>query len=178
VRHIDLGVVNGQVFCTVAAAGFDAEVAHRVRTGRWHHAGRIGYAWGVLQSLAGLEAREIRLEGEFGVREGPYLLAAVSNTGWYGGGIRIAPEASPDDGLLDCCLVRRASRFRVLQIFPRAYRGTHVRAPEVEVLRSSRLRLTVEGEWPVITDGEPAGTTPALFEVRPRTLPVLVPAVT
>ena len=80
-RRIDLGRVNGRVFCTVAAAGFDAEVAHRVRTGIWHHAGRFGYAWGVVRSLAALQAREVRLEGDFGTRSGRYLLAAVSNTG-------------------------------------------------------------------------------------------------
>lgn len=177
-RRIDLGTVNGRVFCTVSAAGFDAEVAHRVRTGVWHHAGRLGYALGVVRSLASLQAREAVLEGDFGRREGRYLLAAVSNTGWYGGGIRIAPDAAPDDGLLDCCLVREASRLRLLQLFPRAYRGGHVRYPEVEIVRTRELTVAVEGEWPVITDGEPAGSTPATFGVRQAALSVLVPAVT
>lgn len=176
-RRIDLGRVNGRVFCTVAAAGFDAEVAHRVRTGIWHHAGRFGYAWGVVRSLAALQAREVRLEGDFGTRAGRYLLAAVSNTGWYGGGVQIAPDASPDDGQLDCCLIAEASRLRLLRLFPRAYRGGHVDAPEVEMVRTRRLTATVDGTWPVITDGEPAGSTPATFEVLPGALSVLAPAV-
>ena len=174
VRRIDVGMVNDRIFCTVAAAGFDAEVAHRVRTGIWHRAGRTGYALGVIRSLAGLKARPVRLEGDFGRRDGRYLLAAVSNTGWYGGGIRIAPNAQPDDGLLDCCLVREISRVKLLRLFPRAYRGGHLRYPEVEIVRTRRLRVTVEGEWPIITDGEPAGSTPATFEAVPQALSVLV----
>jgi diacylglycerol kinase (ATP) len=176
VRRIDLGMVNDRVFCTVSAAGFDAEVAHRVRTGAWHHAGRLGYALGVIQSLATLRARRVRLEGDFGSREGRYLLAAVSNTGWYGGGVRIAPDAQPDDGLLDACLVREVSRLKLLRLFPLAYRGGHTRFPEVEIVRTRRLRVTVDGEWPVITDGEPAGSTPATFEVVAQALSVLVPS--
>lgn len=174
VRRIDLGMVNDRIFCTVAAAGFDAEVAHRVRTGLWHHAGRLGYALGVVRSLATLQARPVRLEGDFGYRDGRYLLAAVSNTGWYGGGIRIAPNARPDDGQLDCCLVSEASRIRLLRLLPLAYHGGHTRFPEVEIVRTRRLRVTVEGAWPIITDGEPAGSTPATFETVPQALSVLV----
>jgi diacylglycerol kinase (ATP) len=174
VRRIDVGMVNDRVFCTVAAAGFDAEVAHRVRTGIWHRAGRVGYVLGVIRSLASLEARLVHLEGEFGRRDGRYLLAAVSNTGWYGGGIQIAPNAQPDDGLLDCCLVREISRIKLLRLFPLAYRGGHLRYPEVEIVRTRRLRVTVEGQWPIITDGEPAGSTPTTFEVVPQALSVLV----
>jgi YegS/Rv2252/BmrU family lipid kinase len=172
-RRIDLGTVNGRVFCTVAATGFDAEVARRVRTGRWHHAGRFAYAGGVLGSLWTYRAAQLRLEGDFGVREGKYLLAAASNTGSYGGGIWIAPDARPDDGLLDCCLVREMPPLRMVRIFLRAYGGGHVRFPEVEMVRTRQLGVTADRPLPVITDGELAGETPATFGIVPMALQVI-----
>ena len=72
-------------------------------------------------------------------RDGRYMLCAVSNTGRYGGGVLIAPEASADDGLLDVCLIAHASRVRLLRILPAAYRGEHVRAREVEMLRAAAV---------------------------------------
>lgn len=172
-RQIDLGTVNGRVFCTVAGTGFDAEVARRVRTGRWHHAGRFGYAGGVLGSLWTYRAAALRVEGDFGVREGKYLLAAASNTGSYGGGIWIAPDARPDDGVLDCCLVREMPPLRMVRVFLAAYGGRHVRFPEVEIVRTRELRVTADRPLPVITDGELAGETPAIFGIVPMALQVI-----
>jgi diacylglycerol kinase (ATP) len=172
-RRIDLGAVNGRVFCTVAATGFDAEVARRVRTGHWHHAGRFAYAGGVLGSLWTYRAAQLRLEGDFGVREGEYLLAAASNTGSYGGGIWIAPDARPDDGMLDCCLVRPMPSLRRVRVFLAAYGGGHVRFPEVEIVRTRELRVTADRALPVITDGELAGETPAVFGIMPMALRVI-----
>ena len=172
-RRIDLGTANGRVFCTVAATGFDAEVARRVRTGHWHHAGRFAYAGGVLGSLWTYRAAQLRLEGDFGVREGEYLLAAASNTGSYGGGIWIAPDARPDDGMLDCCLVRPMPPLRMVRVFLAAYGGGHVRFPEVEIVRTRELRVTADRALPVITDGELAGETPAVFGIMPMALRVI-----
>lgn len=172
-RRIDLGVVNGEVICTVAAAGLDSEVAHRVRAGGWKYFGRFSYVAGVLRTMFSYQAAEMRLEGDFGVREGRYLLVAASNTGTYGGGIRVAPDSRSDDGLLDCCLIRDLSRLRLLRIFPTAYHGRHVLFPEVEIVRTSALRIEADRPVPIIADGEPAGQTPAEVTIRRLSLTVL-----
>lgn len=173
-RRIDVGTVNGIRFVTVAAAGFDAEVGLRTRAGLWRHAGRVGYMAAVAGAAFGYRARAFRLTGDFGIRDRRLLLCAVSNTGLYGGGIRIAPGSSPDDGLLDCCLVGAASPWRLLRLFPRAYRGGHVGQPEVEMFRSGTLRVETDVETPLIADGEPAGRTPAEFGMEAGAMEVIV----
>jgi diacylglycerol kinase (ATP) len=174
-RKVDLGVVNGRRFCTVAAIGFDSEVARRTRSGVAARLGRLAYPAGVVATLASYRAARLTLRGSFGAREGKYLMAAVSNTGRYGGGIHIAPDSSPDDGLLDCCLVGDVGRLRLLRIFPTAYRGRHVRFPEVEILRAATLEVESDRPLPIFADGEPAGETPAGFAIERLALTVIVP---
>ena len=117
----DLGLINGRVFLTVAATGFDAAVARRVHDGGFRIFGSRSYLAGALWMLPTWPAPRLRLRGDFGEREGPYLLAAAGNTPRYGGGIHMTPAASPHDGLLDCCLVRDLSRLRALALMQQTY---------------------------------------------------------
>jgi diacylglycerol kinase (ATP) len=118
-------------------------------------------------------APRLSLSGDFGVREGRYLLAAAANTSRYGGGIRIAPDASPEDGLLDCCLIHDLPRLRALRLLPTTYSGGHLRYPEVEVVRTRRLEIEADGPLTVVADGEIVGQGRAVVEVLPGALRVL-----
>jgi diacylglycerol kinase (ATP) len=168
--RVDLGSLNGAVFCTVAAVGFDAEVTRHVMRGGGRTAGRHAYLLGALQLLFRYPAPELRFEGDFGVRAGRYLLGAIANTARYGAGFRIAPGARVDDGLLDCVLVSDLPRWRALRLIPSIFRGAHLGRPEVEVVRTRELRVTSEGPCALAADGEFVGETPATMAVRPRAL--------
>jgi diacylglycerol kinase (ATP) len=173
--RLDLGTVNGEPFCTVAAIGFDAEVAEHVAAGGKRTAGRFAYLAGALAMLFPYRAATFRFEGDFGVREGPYLLGAAANTSRYGAGIRIAPGARADDGLLDLCLVRDLPRLTALRIIPGTYRGAHVRRPEVEMLRTASLRVSADRPMPVAADGEIVARLPVTLGVVPGALGLLRP---
>ena len=167
----DLGVVNGRVFLTVAATGFDAAVARRVHDGGFRLFGGGAYLAGALWMLPTWPAPTLRIRGDFGERKGPYLLAAAGNTTRYGGGIRMTPGASPHDGLLDCCLIRDLSRLRALALLPQTYSGTHGRFAEVEMVRTTRLEIEAEGGEVFMTaDGELMGESRAVIEVAPGAL--------
>lgn len=172
-RRIDLGVVNGRYFGTTAGVGFDADVATRTNRGAWRRAGRFAYLGGILTSLVAFRAPRLVVTAGPARRDGRYMLCAVSNTGRYGGGVLIAPDASADDGLLDVCLVAHASRLRLVRILPRAYRGEHVRAQEVEMLRAPAVEILSDAPLPIVADGEPAGMTPARISVERRALSVV-----
>jgi diacylglycerol kinase (ATP) len=173
--HVDLGELDGRPFCTVAGTGFDAEVARHVARGAHRGAGRWAYLVGALRRIMTYPAPRLRLEGDFGVREGRYLLAAFANTSRYGAGIRIAPGARADDGLLDCILVADLPRLTALRVLPSTYTGGHLRRPEVEVLRTAALRVEADRPVPLVADGEVLGELPAMVRVRPRALAVLTP---
>ena len=169
-RRIDLGVVNGRRFGTTAGIGFDADVATRTNRGAWRKAGRFAYVGGILASLVAFRAPHLLVTAGTQRRDGRYMMCAVSNTGRYGGGILIAPNASPDDGMLDICLIAHASRLRLLGILPAAYRGDHVKAREVEMLRAESVEVVADRELPLIADGEPTGGTPARITIERRAL--------
>lgn len=173
-RRIDVARVGGRVACTVVSTGFDAEVASRCRMGWWRHLGWLAYPVAAVTSLARLRPTPMVIEGDFGRREGHYVLAAISNTGIYGGGIRVAPDSSPDDGRLDCCLIRHMPRPKLVLLMLAAYRGRHVGFAEVEVVRSRSVRVTADG-LSVIADGESVGHAPFECHLEPGALQVLVP---
>jgi len=173
--RLDLGSVNGEPFCTVAAIGFDAEVDRHVAAGGKRTAGRFAYLAGALTMLFPYKAAGFRFEGDFGVREGRYLLGAVANTSRYGAGVRIAPAARADDGLLDLCLVRDLPRLTALRLLPSTFTGGHVHRPEVEILRTATLRVSADRPMPVVADGELVAELPVTVGVLPKALAMLLP---
>lgn len=178
-RRIDLGQATEKDgrrrrFCTVAGLGFDAEVARRVVAG-----GPVGgpgaYVYGILRTLFSYEPCPVRIEGEFGVFEDEVFLAATANTSMYGGGLIIAPEARPDDGLFSICLIRPVSRLQVLWLFRGVRSGAHIDHPAVSMHESPTLRITAPRPLQLFADGEPLATTPVTLEVLVDALDLIVP---
>jgi diacylglycerol kinase (ATP) len=110
----------------------------------------------------------VRLDGQ--VVDRRMFLVAVANGPSYGGGMRIAPHARPDDGLLDVCLVEHMSRLEVLKLVPKMYSAGHVGHPAVEFFRCGEVSLESAGTVRCQADGELAGELPARIRVHPRAL--------
>jgi len=154
-RRIDLGRVAGRSFCCVLGLGIDGEVSRKVRdTSRWLP-GRVAYAWATLSCLARFRAPWVHIEFDGGRFEGRVLLAALANSPLFGGGMSIAPAARLDDGWLDLVIVERVSLATALRVFPRIYRGSHVRHPAVQQHRFRRAILRSEPCRTFWADGEP-----------------------
>ncbi len=176
-REIDAGLAtNGEGrrrwFASAGGIGFDAQVAAAMSTRLGWQSGRAGYLLTTLSELRRFDNRSLRivLDGEpFECRA---LLVAIANGPYYGGGMRIAPDAAPDDGWLDLCVVGDVSRLTAIRELPNLYRGTHVRNPAVSVHRARRIEVTGDGATHAHLDGEPFGTLPLRVEVRPACLEV------
>jgi diacylglycerol kinase (ATP) len=95
------------------------------------------------------------VEHDGGVFEGRAMFAVVANLPSFGGGMRIAPEARIDDGLLDLVVVRAIPRLTLLTVFPKVYFGRHVTHPAVTILRTRRVALTVDRALTMYGGGEP-----------------------
>jgi diacylglycerol kinase (ATP) len=100
----------------------------------------------------------------------------VANGRYLAGGMKICPEAEPDDGLFDVLLIGDVSKRDLVVTLPRIYRGTHLPHPKGELLRGREVVVESPEPLPVQLDGEQPGTTPVRFEVVPRALRVRVPA--
>jgi diacylglycerol kinase (ATP) len=160
-------------FAGVLGAGFDALVNERAN-GWTRPRGRPKYVAAMLRELPVFHPRRysIVLDGQqVGTAA---MLVAVANAASYGGGMRVAPQARLDDGLLDVMVVEPMSRARFLSIFPRVYAGTHVRDPRVNVRRGRWVTLDAPGIV-AYADGERIGPLPLTCDVVPGALVVLAP---
>lgn len=173
VRQIDVGRAGEALFAGVASFGLDGEATRFAaeRTRRLRGSLLYGYAaLRVLGRFAPFEAR-VRYDGES--FEGRVMLVAVANSGRYGSGMRIAPEARIDDGLLDLVIVREVSRPELLLWFGRVFGGTHVRHPAVVLARAARVEVSTERPMTISADGEVlarTGREPVAVEALTRAL--------
>lgn len=169
-RRIDVGrVAGGACFTTVLCTGFDASVNARANAMRWP-AGPRRYDLAVLAELAALTPRPVRVQVDDRAVELEAILVAVANGPCYGGGLRICPEATLVDGLLDVISIAAVSRRRLLRVFPSLRAGAHAREPEVTMLRGATVRIDGDPRWPVYADGEPQGTLPVTVHCAPGAL--------
>jgi diacylglycerol kinase (ATP) len=100
----------------------------------------------------------------------------LANGQYHGGGMWLAPDARPDDGLFDVVLIGDVSMTDFLTTAPKIYKGRHVGHPKVEIVRSATVVVDADEHLPIEVEGEQIGTTPARFEIVPRALKVRVPS--
>lgn len=187
VRRIDVGRISfvtndgktgDRHFANIASFGMSGDVMHRVnrapRIKRW--TGRFSYTWGSLVSLIRYKARPVRLKVDTIFDEVVSIsTCAVCNGQFFGGGMRVAPDASPDDGLLDVIVIGDAPRRDLLNSMNQIYTGAHISNPHVKVFRgksviATPVEATAGAPVYIEVDGETPGRLPAMFEVMPKAL--------
>ena len=194
-REIDLGVISAvnqrevlspppHYFCCVAGVGLDGEVSRRAnKLPRWLR-GYGGYAFSLAPAIFTFSAFPMRIltpaehtasaSVDWTVRsDQPTLLAAFANTPLYGGGMKIAPKAKMDDGLLDVCIVGAVDPLRLLRLFPTVYSGNHLNVREVGYFHATRVRIETDQPLDVYADGEYVCRTPVEVAVREKALKVI-----
>ncbi|MFW5474119.1 diacylglycerol/lipid kinase family protein [Knoellia sp. CPCC 206450] len=158
-------------FVGVLAAGFDAVVNERANGWRWPK-GQMRYNLAIARELGVFKPIPYVVEID-GVRhETKAMLVAVANGPAYGGGMKVVPSASYDDGLLDVLILHEVSIPTLLRVFPRVFKGAHVSHPAVEILTGRRVRLEAKG---IVSyaDGERFEPLPLECEVVPGAVTVL-----
>jgi diacylglycerol kinase family enzyme len=97
----------------------------------------------------------------------------VSNQPFYGGGMKIAPAAEPDDGLFDITIVQRLSRWKLLLVFVSVFWGKHIYFKEVKTYRGRDVSIHSQVKLFVHADGEHIGFTPLDINLQASALQVL-----
>jgi YegS/Rv2252/BmrU family lipid kinase len=153
-------------------AGIDA-VANRYANGARLLRGAASYYAGGLRAVTVWRPAGYRItvDGEVHERRGYTVVAA--NSGFYGSGRRIAPDARVDDGLLDVVVIRHAPRRLFFAVMNELRTGAHVKRPEVEVLRGREVRIEADRALPYGADGEVDAALPVRVRVQPGALNVL-----
>jgi len=194
-RKIDFGRVTfvndnaereTRFFINVASFGMSTDVLHRTSSGeatKWIPAftprkltSKLSYAAATVQTTFTSSPTEVKFQlDEQPERRLRVAEFCVANARYYGGGMKIAPDAKVEDGFFDIVTIGDASSFRILANAPRLYLGAHLSMNEVThalakqvAARPSRKNELVRLEL----DGEVVGRLPATFEIVPKGLRV------
>jgi diacylglycerol kinase (ATP) len=149
-------------FLSLAGAGFDAYVIHKLLGGRTRYLNVFAYVWEAVRQVFRYRFPELicRLEGR------------------YAGWLHLAPGASIFRDRLTLCLFESRRRWRYLRYAAAIVLRRHTKLKDVQLLHTTRIScLPVDERAPVYVevDGELAGQLPATFEVVPDALTMLVP---
>jgi YegS/Rv2252/BmrU family lipid kinase len=174
VRSIDVGEANGERFLGIASFGFDSD-ANRIANEAKLVKGKLVYAYAALRALAGWKpARFSLVEGGVQKRFSGYTVA-VANNSYYGGGMKIAPDADLADGRLDVVVISEAGKFSFLMNLPKVFKGTHVNEDVVETWKTTSVEVKASRPFTIYADGDPLTELPARIRVLPSALQVIAP---
>lgn len=177
-RAMDVGEVNGRAFVGIASVGFDSD-ANRIANEAPSRLGNLVYVYGALRALIAWRPARFEIEldppGEC-VGISAYTIGAC-NSQAYGGGMRAAPDALLDDGLLDVIALESVSKLRFLtRILPKVFSGRHVLEPGVHVWRAREISISADRAFAMYADGDPIGKLPLRVRALQGAVTVLVPA--
>ena len=174
-RKLDVATVGGRRFLLVASIGFDAQVTLIMSSERKGCIGLHSYIGPVIRTLLRYRPPTLHVEVDGGRTSRVGSLVIISNVSSYGGPLRVAPHAVPDDGLLDICVFKGNTRSGIFRYFWGAWWGRVGMLDDVEYLRAREITVTSDRKVPVQVDGDPAGFTPVTFRLEKWRIPFLVP---
>lgn len=157
INSIDLGRAGDRYFTGYFGVGFDSEAAHIAQTAPAFLFGPLPYIYGVLRTLVTFRPPVLTVDREGEAFEDRAIFAVVCNISRFGGGMKIAPAACMDDGVLDLVVARELTRLQILRVFPKVYSGDHIHHPAVQTSRLRSARIGVDRPLIMACDGEPMG---------------------
>jgi diacylglycerol kinase (ATP) len=163
-------------FVNMLGAGFDAEVAERAQDARAAMASIPAHMLGLASAFAGYQNQEIAIsvaDNSVPPSRSRCTMVVVANGPSYAGVLRIAPNAVPDDGLLDLVVIGDVDKIEMLMNLGRVFTGTHLEHAKVDVFRTQSLTLESTGDALVQADGEVVGRLPAHVDVLAGALRVI-----
>jgi diacylglycerol kinase (ATP) len=149
----DAGRTQIEHFINAAGFGFDAATVAAARKYR-HLRGLPLYLFAVLDAVRSYDCPVVRIRTPGFDNRQSVLLIAAANGRYYGGGMKVAPTAAPDDGLIDVCIGDGMGRLSILNKLPRFVAGTHVKLKEVRMLRTPEMELEFSTPVMVQLDGD------------------------
>jgi len=164
--------LDGRTVLGVTSCGFDSEATRRANATKLIR-GHLVYAWAALRTLATWKPVELTVTVDGAPRSFRGFTVAVGNSGRYGGGMKVCPDAQMDDGLLDVVTVSHAGRSYFVRQLPKLFAGTHVDGAIVQAQQGREVTLDSASTVELYADGEPAGTVPCTIRVVPAALRVL-----
>lgn len=188
-RIIDAGLISfidehgrlaSRHFVNIASLGMSGATVRAVnadRRKRWVSAKTL-FFWRTVTEFVRYRFQDVRITVDDGEPvEAKVAMVAVANERFFGGGMMIAPDAKPDDGLFDIVILRAASKLKLIFDLRLLYGGRHRNHPAITILRGRKVVVEPLGDplanaALVDIDGESPGHIPATYEIMAKALKV------
>lgn len=152
--RLDLGKVNGRYFINIASVGMDAETCNNANKIKSKIKLHSSYYLALIHTFLTFKSKSLKLKIDKNVYAGDYIIAAICNGKYYGGGFKIAPVASFDDNQFDIYLVSKASKFKLIKILASLLKSEHEKYNEVRKYTGKNITITSENNLIINIDGE------------------------
>ena len=186
VRRVDAGCVTYTTsdgatavrhFINIADAGLGGDVVTKVGNGTKMF-GAAAYTIGGLRALLSFKNKPMTVNIDGATHEIPKAQqVVVANCQFFGGGMQMAPAASPTDGVFDVILIKDAGKVETMRGMNDFRQGRHLDQanPKIELMYGKRVSVTSPEQVRLDIDGEAVGFLPALFEVQPGAIEFVTP---
>src|SRR5215207_5736171 len=151
--------VGGRTYLGIASAGFDSDAQDIANATRLPLGGGV-YAYATLAALRGWRDAAWHVEVDGTPYDFSGYSVAVANSGVFGGGMHLIPQASLDDGELDVLLTKASPKSRYLINLPRVFKGGHVHEPNLVFLRGRQIAFHADRPFTAYADGDPIADLP------------------
>lgn len=169
-RPLDAGKINDTLFLNVSGTGIDTDVLDYTLTAKRFMRGILPYLWGVLRAIFTYKGKRVCVSVDGGASvEHTVLLVAIGNGRFIGGGMNVAPDATPDDGLFDLLLIENMPRRKLPPHLPKLLNGRIREVPGATYQKCRRVTLRGTG-MRLNIDGEVIPMDEATLEILPRAL--------
>ncbi len=173
-KKLEVALVNEQPFLGVASCGLDTEVNRTANRMPRLIKGPLLYTLALLITLVRFKAMDIIVHTPYATLKEKVMLLAVGQGTSYGGGMKITSQALRDDELLDLCMVKKISKWKLLTIFPKVFSGRHIDHPSIAYYQLPYINI--EGVGEVFADGDYKTNLPAHYSIKKDLLTLLTPA--
>lgn len=175
VISIDLGQCNERKFVNGVGIGFDGQIVEDMASKRVPVlSGHAAYYYHVLRILGGYQERSFTYHVDDKAHKKDLILLTVGNGTTFGGGFKLMPQASIDDGLLDICEIGRISSINRFLNIHKLSNGTHGTLKEVSLYKAKEVTIAKNDLLYAHIDGEQMGQPPFTVKVLPNALKIRI----
>lgn len=170
-RMIDCGKCNDTYFANIGSAGFDAEVVIHAKKFKNNDLLRpFSYILGLFDTVFNYRGTDMEIEIDGEKMSGRYYLVCVANGQYYGGGIRIAPQAELEDGLFDVLIADNMNPWELIGFLPSIPSGRHLKTKYSHLYKAKTVTVRSNEEFHVQLDGEMLSLKECTFTMHEKSV--------
>lgn len=168
---IDVGKVNDYNFINVCSFGIDGPIIKDTDKLKKFLPGQLSYFTSTLKGGITFKPSQVDVKIDDAIYTGKMILIAIGNGQYFGGGMKICPDAKYNDGLLEICLVNNVSKLKFMSKISKVYSGQLHQIEEVSYIKGKEVSIEVKGQQYLINaDGNLLGQTPAKISILEKSI--------